>query len=304
MSSEPEQTLVTVAAVRASTWFLQNSLDAFLGVCEGELKWAGGAWTSLTGWAVEKCQGRPLADFLHPDDVAPAMADIDGMGGTGARSVFTYRFAGKTRGWLWMRCHAVRGEAGWVLMILRDVTAERQREIDNEEARRVAAMVRQTAGLMTWRYDVEADEYAIDPDFTDHHAKSAPEKRKGALIRGAVHPDDLAATEESWRRAVSTGEPGVMQYRARTDDGGDWKHFRVSYQGVRRRVSGRWDILGIAEDLTEMAEARDAAIRGAEAARAAAEAKSQFLANISHEIRTPMNGVLGVLHLIKAEPPR
>ena len=56
-------------------------------------------------------------------------------------------------------------------------------------------------------------------------------------------------------------------------------------------------------DITEIADARDAALKGERAARAAAEAKSQFLANISHEIRTPMNGVLGVLHLIKAEPP-
>ncbi|MGH6971095.1 MAG: ATP-binding protein, partial [Caulobacteraceae bacterium] len=56
--------------------------------------------------------------------------------------------------------------------------------------------------------------------------------------------------------------------------------------------------------ITEIAEARDAALRGEVAARAADEAKSRFLANISHEIRTPMNGVLGILHLIKADPPR
>jgi CheY-like chemotaxis protein len=42
-------------------------------------------------------------------------------------------------------------------------------------------------------------------------------------------------------------------------------------------------------------------LQGAEAARQAAETKSQFLANMSHEIRTPMNGVLGVLHLLKSE---
>ena len=60
-------------------------------------------------------------------------------------------------------------------------------------------------------------------------------------------------------------------------------------------------ISGMTQDVTELAEARDAAIRGEQAAQAAAEAKSQFLANMSHEIRTPMNGVLGVLHLLKSE---
>lgn len=38
------------------------------------------------------------------------------------------------------------------------------------------------------------------------------------------------------------------------------------------------------------------------ASEAATQAKSEFLASVSHEIRTPMNGIVGVLHLMKAEP--
>lgn len=39
-----------------------------------------------------------------------------------------------------------------------------------------------------------------------------------------------------------------------------------------------------------------------EAAQAASQAKSRFLAKISHEIRTPMNGILGVLELLVRTP--
>jgi signal transduction histidine kinase/DNA-binding response OmpR family regulator len=42
--------------------------------------------------------------------------------------------------------------------------------------------------------------------------------------------------------------------------------------------------------------------RAAEAARAAAKAKSAFLANMSHEIRTPMNGILGMAGLLMETP--
>ncbi len=38
------------------------------------------------------------------------------------------------------------------------------------------------------------------------------------------------------------------------------------------------------------------------AAKAANQAKSQFIANMSHEIRTPMNGVIGLLELLSATP--
>jgi len=50
----------------------------------------------------------------------------------------------------------------------------------------------------------------------------------------------------------------------------------------------------------EVAERKQAVARAqemAQAAQAAAEAKSRFLANMSHEIRTPMNGILGMTEL-------
>ncbi|MEO7634433.1 MAG: ATP-binding protein, partial [Sphingomicrobium sp.] len=45
-----------------------------------------------------------------------------------------------------------------------------------------------------------------------------------------------------------------------------------------------------------------AANHARDAARAAAEAKSNFLATMSHEIRTPMTGVLGMIELLRSDP--
>jgi len=71
-------------------------------------------------------------------------------------------------------------------------------------------------------------------------------------------------------------------------------------------------VQGIARDITERKQARQRLENSAralqfkneelasalDAARAATEAKSRFLANVSHEIRTPMNGIIGMIHLL------
>jgi two-component system, sensor histidine kinase and response regulator len=55
---------------------------------------------------------------------------------------------------------------------------------------------------------------------------------------------------------------------------------------------------GFVNDITERKRVEVALQQAKEAAEAANQAKSQFLANMSHDIRTPMNGIIGMTDLI------
>src|SRR5690606_13727826 len=62
--------------------------------------------------------------------------------------------------------------------------------------------------------------------------------------------------------------------------------------GPRARVLVLSDITRRKETETQLRLAKDAA-------EAAGQAQSRFLATMSHEIRTPMNGVIGFVQLLK-----
>jgi PAS domain S-box-containing protein len=301
MPDQPTEMLVPVGALKAAAWFFDNSLDTFMTIQGDRIDNVNATWTRLTGWDKADTRGRAFWSFVHPEDVDPARSALAGLT-VGERGVYEHRLSTPGGDWLWARSHVIMGEDGWVLVIVRDITEERRREADANEARHAASMLRGAAGVSIWRYDPDSDRYQINPDFARPAGQARPRLEvEGDRIRPTVHRADAPALHMAWTRSIATGEAHQREYRERAKDG-SWRRTRVAWQGARRMPSGRWEIIGIAQDVTELTVARDMALRGEEAARQAGTAKSQFLANMSHEIRTPMNGVLGILHLLKAEP--
>jgi PAS domain S-box-containing protein len=96
------------------------------------------------------------------------------------------------------------------------------------------------------------------------------------------------------REAVQNGH-AFFQWTARRPDGST---FPAEIALHAMNIDGEPVIQAIMRDVSVQKEAETALEAARDAALAANEMKSQFVANVSHEIRTPMNGILGMTQLL------
>jgi PAS domain S-box-containing protein len=295
-TGEPEH----LGDLEAAAWVFENSLDIFLVMKAGLVARTNPAWTRLTGWTAAETQGRPPSDFIHADDW-PAVQSADGALAAGDELRIDHRLLTKAGDWVWVSARTKRAADGAGLVVLRDITEQRAQASEREDVKRTGELLHEAIGLTLWRYDPERRIYDMDSDVSRPiGASNGLSVETAAAITATIHPDDVAKVTKAFLGSIATGDAGGGEYRQKNADG-RWARCRVAWRGIRPTPSGPWQMIGVTQDVTELADARDAALREKQAAQAAAEAKAEFLANMSHEIRTPMNGVLGVLHLLKGE---
>jgi PAS domain S-box-containing protein len=105
---------------------------------------ASGACRRLLGYEPKELQGRPVFDFLHPDDLAHAERSYDALATSSRSEVISYRFRHKDGSYVWMESKirvvgrpsgtSLEGLESWVA-VTRDISAHKEAEERQAELR-------------------------------------------------------------------------------------------------------------------------------------------------------------------------
>jgi len=147
-----------------------------------------------------------------------------------------------------------------------------------------------------WLKDIDSKYQAVNKPFMDYFSITGESEIIGKDAMDIWHDDIARHFIEQDKVVMQTREPKSVEELL------DFKHKTVWFEIFRAPIIDQDGQLlgttGIARDITSRKTADKVLLQAVEAAQAATQAKSKFLAIMSHEIRNPLNAVVGMVRML------
>jgi signal transduction histidine kinase/CheY-like chemotaxis protein len=212
---------------------------------DGRIAGANLLFLSMTNAAPGAVIDRGLTDFLESTSIEHN-AYGDGS---------VYRFAG-LKGDRWLRPRRARAHSGAVVMLV-DVTAEWSMLGKLVSAVEVRDRLMRDADVGMWRFDPDEQVFHYSEAIV---RRTENKKSTGALSEtlATLHPEDVEREAIARERIVGQGGSATLHLRRRKPDGG-WRHTLVQFCSGRQTASGKYEMFGLSQNITELVNARDQA---------------------------------------------
>jgi PAS domain S-box-containing protein len=165
------------------------------------------------GYAQHEMIGRKATDFVHPDDLANAEANIAVLFGAALADGppdREHRVRRRDGSWVWLEgnpsvIHGLDGKPMGLVNVFRDVTEKHAIRASLAEQTRKAAMAEEVAGVGYWRLDAATREITwSDQMFRVFGVEPGREPDLAAAL-AMTHADDFAEAAARLETALATG---------------------------------------------------------------------------------------------------
>jgi PAS domain S-box-containing protein len=191
--------------------FFTLSMDLLcIANADGYFKLINPAFTHTLGWSAEEILGRPFLDFVHPDDRAATLREVERQITAGQNTLeFENRYLHKDDSWRVLSWKSVPQPGGMMYAVARDITERREAE---ERIQKLNEELKQRADLLEMaNKELEAFSYSVSHDLR------APLRAVDGFSQ-AVLEDYGAQLPEEGRRDLQTIREGAQRMGVLIDD--------------------------------------------------------------------------------------
>jgi signal transduction histidine kinase/ActR/RegA family two-component response regulator len=211
---------------------------------DGLVGGANDPFVQSTGVAVDQMIGRGLTEFLEASS-AEHKSYGDGV---------VYRFV-QARGERWMRPKRGRGSASGIVTFT-DVTAEWTMLGKMVASVDVRDRLMRDADIGLFRYNPDDETFSFS-DALVSRGGPMPSYHLSEIVKD-LHQDDVEKDRQVRERLTLQGGTATLHIRRRKPDG-MWRHTLAQFTSGRKLPSGKYEIFGLSQNITELVDARDQA---------------------------------------------
>jgi len=267
---------------------------------ENRIELVNSGFTRTFGIELEEALGQQVGPMIVPPDQRALGDRLEAKARAEGFASGELRLARSDGTPIWVRAVAspATGVAeGSLLLLLQDVSEIQAAHQALLEAEREYRELVEDATDLVWKLDAEGRWSFLNRACREIYGAS-PAALLGGRFADRSSPDSQDIDRDALIRLLREGSPVADHETLHVDVEGQPRHLSFSARPLRGADGQITGAHGIARDVTEQVEVRQALENAREEAEQAGRAKSAFLANMSHEIRTPMNGVLGMIEVL------